>query len=105
MRIYKPNFSWQRLTERSGNILDNGQKIAEFSNGRLRNAIFKPDGRIMIEDDVGLRMFWMQYAEHQKPGRSADVVRRIEIYEDDPERFFLRVVSTNSDESIESRYA
>jgi hypothetical protein len=101
----KPQFSWQPRGQLSGAILDRGQKIVEFSDGRLRNGILKRGGRRIIENDVGLRMFWMQYADHQKPGRSADIVKRIETDQTDPERFLLGVVSTNADQSIESRFS
>jgi hypothetical protein len=100
----KPRFSWQPRGEFSGIIFDRGHKVVEFSDGRLRNGILKPGGQRIIEDEIGLRMFWMQYADHQKPGRSADIVKRIETDQTDPERFFLCVVSTNADQSIESRF-
>jgi len=104
MEHYMPKFFWQPTSEFTGLIFDNGKKIAEFVSGRLKNALLKPDGPIVIDDDVGLRMFWMQYAHHQKPGRSADIIKKLFVDDSDPERLILQVTSTNADESIESRY-
>jgi hypothetical protein len=104
MKDYRPRFSWQPEGKFAGVILDRGKKVAEIVDGRIKNGVLRPDGPIVFDNDVGLRMFWMQYALHELPGRSADIVKHLVVEESSPTELKLLLISTNIGETIESRY-
>lgn len=104
MGQYSPKFSCKENPGPSVVIFDHEKKVGEVVDGRLRNALLRPDGPIVVDNDIGLRMFWMQYADHQKPGRSADIIKKLSVDDTDPTQLILHITTTNVDESIESRY-
>ncbi len=82
-------------------IADGGQKIARVESPRLRDLVMRPGGQPLA---TWLTLFWWQYADNEKPGRSAWIVDELRLDDRDPSCYSLSLQSHNANRSIASRY-
>jgi hypothetical protein len=71
----------ERTGEASCRISDGGELVAEIRSLCLVSAKFARGGRTLIGSTVPLRLYWMQYANHEDPERNAASNARLEILE------------------------
>jgi len=71
-------------------VLDGVEQIAEIRELKLTSARFRPGGKTLIGETAPLFLFWMQYANHQDPERSAGTGRHVEIVSQKPDQITLR---------------
>jgi hypothetical protein len=60
-------------------IFDGNLHVASVRSLRLVHGLFRPDGRSFLGPEVPLQLFWMQYANHEDPERTADSHGRLSI--------------------------
>jgi hypothetical protein len=80
-------------------IADGGQKIARVESPRLRDVVMRPGGGPLA---TWLTLFWWQYADNEKPGRSAWILDELRLDDRDPACYRLKLETHNADRSITS---
>ena len=97
-------FSFQRSARDGGCIRLGGTVVAEIRRLELIN--FRParGAAPLVGADVGVPLFWRQYANHQDPERSANSHRRLNAVASGPGWLQLRAVGATRSRSILSTF-
>jgi hypothetical protein len=85
-------------------LRDGAGVLCEIRDLRLCNARFRPGGRTLIGEDVPLPLYWMQYANHEDPGRNAGSNGVLRILVSGPDRLEIECRGTTGSGSARSRY-
>jgi hypothetical protein len=98
-------FIWKPINKFDGRVFDTIARSEIFSIKKIKltNAKLKPDGEIIIGEEVPLPLFWQQYANHENPGRHAGIIKNI-IIEEDADKITFKILSANYPETIQSKY-
>lgn len=70
-------FSFERTARDGGRIRLGGRRVAEVRRLALVDFFPVPGAPALIGHDVGVPLYWRQYANHQDPERSLDSHRRL----------------------------
>lgn len=96
IKNYTPEFSFSELNGEKW-ILDHGMKVARFDSCSLCDVKLKPQGEKLIKYWT---IFWLQYKTGTQLGLYANRLRCLTIYDEDPEKLRLNIVSLTPDGSV-----
>ncbi|MFC2085906.1 hypothetical protein ACFLRO_01695 [Bacteroidota bacterium] len=101
---HQPLFRFEQRDQTGGVVFDGANPIAEIRELRLCNVVFRPQGRLIIGEDVRLPLYWEQYANHQDPERNAGSHGRLKYVSGSASRISLRIESASHSREVTSRY-
>lgn len=95
-------FSYKQSGATGAEIHRGASVVCEIIGMRLCNVRFAEGGSILIGSDVGIPLYWMQYANHQHPDRNSASNGTVSLVASDADRIVVRVTGTNQAREIES---
>jgi hypothetical protein len=101
--LYHPDFAF-KATKSGLLLLDHDNCIGRVENLQLFDVLFSPDHPAVIGSDVPLKLYWMQYANHQDPERHAGATGRLKVLQESPEGLCFQCEGYNKSRSIKSIY-
>lgn len=96
-------FSYISIDHTSGSIYYNDDLIASIRDLRLCNVRFKPNGALLIGENVALPLYWEQYANHRHPERNTGSHGLIECMEAG-DRLVLKIIGESFSREVRSEY-
>ena len=86
-------------------VREGGETILEIRDLRLCAARFRPGGRSLVDEHVGLPLYWEQYANHQDPERNAGAQGTLRVTSRAADSLGVECVGKNRSGSVVSTYA
>lgn len=96
------HFSYTQLGSTGARITAGDLVPCEIINLRLCHVRFAANGAILIGGDVGIPLYWMQYANHQHPDRNAAARGMVKMERLEDNRLQVRATGSNLAGEIES---
>ncbi len=100
-----PTFSFARTARDGGRIRLGGRRVAEVRRLALVDFFPVPGAPALVGRDVGVPLYWRQYANHQDPERSLDSHLRLGEPETGPGWLRLRATGATRSSCAFSDYA
>ena len=97
-------FTFERTARDGGRIRLGGRRVAEVRRLALVDFFPVPLAPALVGHDVGVPLYWRQYANHQDPERSLDSHRRLAEPETGPGWLRLRATGATRSRSALSTY-
>ncbi len=96
------HFSYTQLGLTGARIAAGDLVLCEILDLRLCHVRFAANGAILIGGDVGIPLYWMQYANHQHPDRNAAAHGKVKMVQSEGDRLQVRATGFNLAGEIES---
>jgi hypothetical protein len=97
-------FSFTRTARDGGRIRLGRRRVAEVRRLALVDITPVPGAPPLVGRDVGVPLYWRQYANHQDPERSLDSHRRLDVAETGPGWLRLRATGATRSRSARSTF-
>jgi hypothetical protein len=94
-----PKFTFTRTARDGGRIRLGGRRVAGIRRLALIDFCPVPGAPPLVGRDVGVPLYWRQYANHQDPERSLDSHRRLDVAEAGPGWLRLRATGATRSRS------
>ena len=96
------HFSYTQLGSTGARITAGDLVLCEIIDLHLCHVRFAANGAILIGGDVGIALYWMQYANHQHPDRNAAARGMVKMERLEENRLQVRATGSNLAGGIES---